>query len=119
MALPPALASFGSMPKGELRSIFREAFKLTGGIDRLVQEANRSSAGYWEMVKTMTRLEPKDHNINLDNSAEALLEALEASARGETVEFIQDYKTEAIDAVFSELPDKQFLWSAKVRHAKA
>ncbi|MBI1316398.1 hypothetical protein GC167_06000 [bacterium] len=112
MPAPPALlghniyAASGSY----LRDAFRRVHERLGGDDRLLQEANRSSAAYWEFQKLNAKLQPKDVQVNLDNSAEALLEALEAKKRGEIVQYVDETVQ---DVHFVELPNSS-LWSPKV-----
>lgn len=114
MAGPPALAGHNiyAASGSYLRDAFRRVHERLGGDDRLLQEANRSSAAYWEFQKLNVRQQPKDVNVNLDNSAEALLEALEAQKRGEIVQYV-DEQIAAQDAEFVEVP-RSSLWSPKV-----
>lgn len=115
MAAPPALLSNPIYSTGSfLRDSFRRVHDRLGGDDRLLQEANRSSAAYWEFQKLNAKLQPREVNLQLDNSAEALLEAIEARNRGEIVQYIDETATE--DAHFVELP-KSTLWSPKVAHS--
>jgi hypothetical protein len=51
-------------------------------------------------------------DLRIDNSAEALLEALEARNRGEIVQYVDEQIT-AVDADFREIP-KSSLWSPRV-----
>jgi hypothetical protein len=95
-----------------LRDAFRRVHERLGGDDRLLQEANRSSAAYWEFQKLNVKQQPKDVNVTHDNSAEALLAALEARQRGEIIQYV-DEQNSAEDATFVEIP-KSSLWSAKV-----
>lgn len=113
MPAPPATlgADFYAASGSYLRDAFRRVHQRLGGDDRLLQEANRSSAAYWEFQKLNAKLQPKDVHVNLDNSAEALLEALEARRRGEIVQYVDELVTQ--DAEFVELP-KSSLWSPKV-----
>lgn len=94
-----------------LRDAFRRVHERLGGDDRLLQEANRSSAAYWEFQRLNAKLQPKEVNLNLDNSAEALLEALEAQKRGEIVQYVDELNT-AEDAHFVEVA-RSSLWSPR------
>lgn len=118
MPAPPALAGANiyAASGSYLRDAFRRVHERLGGDDRLLDEANRTPQAYWEFQKLNARLQPKDVHVNLDNSAEALLEALEAKRRGEIVQYIEEKP--AIEAEFEELPAKDFLWPAKVRFAR-
>lgn len=112
MPAPPALVpNFYAASGSFLRDAFRRVHERLGGDDRLLQEANKSSAAYWEFQKLNAKLQPKDVSVTLDNSAEALLEALEARRRGETVQYVDEQK-DAIDAEFTVVP-RSSLWSAK------
>lgn len=116
MPAPPALLTNPIYSTGSfLRDSFRRVHERLGGDDRLCQEANRSSATYWEFQKLNSRLQPKEVNMSLDNSAEALLEALEAKQRGEIVQYI-DEQLPAEDAQFVELAPLT-LWSPKVAYS--
>lgn len=94
-----------------LRDSFRRVHERLGGDERLLQEANRSSSAYWEFQKLNVKQQPKDINVTRDNSAEALLEALERRQRGEIIQFV-DEQVSAQDAEFREIP-KSSLWSIK------
>lgn len=113
MALPALLGNDIYAVSGSyLRDAFRRVHDRLGGDDRLLQEANRSSAAYWEFQKLNVKQQPKDINVTRDNSAEALLEALERRQRGEIVQYV-DEQIAAQDAQFVEIP-RSSLWSPKV-----
>lgn len=84
--------------------------------ERIADEMNKSSDGFWKGKALQTRLEPKELNITVDNSPEALLEAYERHKRGEIIEFDAP-KIEAQDAEFIEVPAKETLWSRRVIHS--
>lgn len=114
MPAPPATlgSNIYAASGNYLRDSFRRVHERLGGDDRLLQEANRSPSAYWEFQKINRSLQPKDVTVNLDNSAEALLEALEAKKRGEIVQYI-DEQNVIEDAEFTEVP-RVTLWSPKV-----
>lgn len=112
--LPHIYAASGSY----LRDAFRRVHMGLGGDERLLQEANRSPAAYWEFQKLNVRQQPKDVQITLDNSAESLLAAVEARRDGRPVEYIEAKRIEASEAEYFEIPERKFLWPAKVRYAR-
>lgn len=111
MNLPAPYHASGSY----LRDAFRRVHERLGGDDRLLQEANRSPQAYWEFQKLNVKQQPKEVQLQLDNSAEALLEALEARKRGEEIQYI-DEQQRAIEADYVVLP-KTTLWSPKVAYS--
>lgn len=113
MPAPPAILGndIYAVSGSYLRDAFRRVHERLGGDERLLQEANRSSAAYWEFQKLNVKQQPKDVNVTHDNSAEALLAALEARQRGEIIQYADDQK-DAVDAEFREIP-KSSLWSAR------
>lgn len=114
--MPPSPALLGTnvyaASGSYLRDAFRRVHERLGGDDRLLQEANRTSSAYWEFQKLNAKLQPKDVQVSLDNSAEALLEAHEAQKRGEIVQFT-DELVDVQDAEFVDIP-RSSLWSSKV-----
>lgn len=67
-----------------------------------------------EVWKLRVKLEPKELSVSRDNSAEALLEAIEAMERGEKVAFIDEEN--AIEASYVEVDPipHSSLWSPRV-----
>lgn len=111
MALPTLLgANIYAISGAYLRDSFRRVHDRLGGDDRLLEEANKSSAAYWEFQKINKSLQPKDVTVTNDNSAEALLAALEARQRGEIVQYVDAQITQ--EAEFADIP-RSSLWSAR------
>ena len=72
--------------------------------DRMVSEVNKNDDAYWKLKQLQARVEPKEVNMTADNSAEALLAALEAKRNGQYVEFEEVQKAEIVaeDAKFKQ-----------------
>lgn len=103
--------SAGLMKKHRLREYYEAVDLAIGGKMRMVLEINKSSDAYWKFQNNRQKLEPKDVNVNIDNSAEALLEAWYAEQRGEVIEFAEDRpQITAQDAEFSEISEEFLVW---------
>lgn len=89
-----------------LRDAYRRVYERLGGDEKLEEWAGRNDENYYRFQQINARLQPKDVQVSLDNSAESLLLAFEAQQRGEIVQFIEDEKPkiEAENAEFVELP---------------
>lgn len=122
MANLPALTdNLGLVSKRELRhgldNVLNMAARKAGfntKEEHLAQVAANSTDKLLEVWKLRTKLEPKELALTSDNSAEALLEAIEARARGEKITFLDE--ANAIEAEFTQVPEipKSSLWSARV-----
>ena len=100
------------MKKWRLREYYEAVDMAVGGKMRMVLEINKSSDAYWKFQALRERSQPKDVNVNLDNSAEALLAAYEAEQQGKVVEFADDKpQITAEDAEFTEVSERAPLWA--------
>lgn len=57
---------------------------------RMVDEVNKNDDAFWKLKTLQARVEPKELTVAAENSAEALLAALEAQQRGEIIVFEDD-----------------------------
>lgn len=118
MAVPSLLGSnIYAVSGAYLRDAFRRVHERLGGDDRLLQEANRSSSAYWEFQKINKSLQPRDVSVTNDNSAEALLAALEARQKGEIIQYVDEQITSQ-EAEFKEIP-RSSLWSPRTMSSVA
>lgn len=108
------------LPKSMIRDITRQAVELdakkagfNSAAERMADVMSKSRDDYWKGIQAAIKVEPKELNVSVENSAEALLAAIEAQERGEIVEFATAQIT-AVDAEFVEVPTKTTLWPRRV-----
>lgn len=103
------------MKKWRLREYYDAVDVAIGGKMRMVLEINKSSDAYWKFQNNRRALEPKDINLTVDNSAEALLEAFEREQRGEVIDFAEEKPLIiAEDAEFTEVSEQGPAWSSEL-----
>lgn len=109
MGQPPALlgSRFMKVNKRHASEIFDRVAVRLRLEDRLFEEANKSSEGFWKFIAAYTKLQPKEVDLRADNSVEALIAADEARKRGEPIDLITE------DAEYVEVDEGQ-LWPADV-----
>jgi len=119
--LPSLMSVEGLISKRELRhgldNVLAMAARKAGfntKEEHLAHNAANSRDVLLEVWKLRTKLEPKELALTTDNSAEALLEAIEARARGEQVQFLDEQN--AIEAEYTQVAEipRSSLWSPRV-----
>lgn len=121
MNLPALTNDIGLVGKRELRhgldNVLNMAARKAGfntKEEHLAHVVANSTDKQLEVWKLRVKLEPKELSISRDNSAEALLEAIEAMERGEKVTFLDE--ANAIEASYTEVAPipHSSLWSPRV-----
>jgi hypothetical protein len=64
------------------------AFEMTGGVERLAHEMNRSTEGYWEGMKLWAKGLPRIANteVSVSEGVESLLDKLDQAEREKTID---------------------------------